>query len=201
VEPNIESLDWTRELLSEREIERFANRVIWPAIDNLHRKYRVGKYFSYQNLGEEFSLEECLGTPLGEQLMVVSMEADCDLDVSDADISGSVTFMIEERLTEDEGYLIPEDSDLQIWRRTTLHFDKSSPGSVCVDCYPCLTNPRHDEVENLDDEKKSMLAFLGESTLENLTWQDCLDVMNILFALGVPESALNKLMRRYDRRR
>lgn len=201
MEPNIESLDWTRRLLGERETEQFTNIVVWPAIDNLFRRDCGRKYLSYQNVGDEFDLTKQFGTPSGEQLMIVSMEADCNLCANKADTMGFVTFAIEERLTDDEDYLTSENCDLQIWKRTTFYFNTVSANSVYVDCCPYLMDSKHDEIEDLRDEEKSLLAFLVESRQENLIWQDCLDVMNILFVLGVPENVLNESMRRYEKKR
>ena len=130
MEQELQAIDWTLECLEDKKIQRFKNRVVWPAINLLYRqKYKVN-FSSYENLGEEFELEEDLVTPDGDKSIKVWLEADCEAEnhessAADLEIVGSVTIGLDERLVDAEEFLVAAESDLQVWKSTSYSMQNS----------------------------------------------------------------------------
>jgi len=203
MEQELQAIDWTLECLEDKKIQRFKNRVVWPAINLLYRqKYKVN-FSSYENLGEEFELEEDLVTPDGDKSIKVWLEADCEAEnhessAADLEIVGSVTIGLDERLVDAEEFLVAAESDLQVWKSTSYSIDSVNNGEVYIESYYKFVHPEHGTLEDLDEHQIEALGFLGENTeSEVLTRLDCIDIANIFIELGVPEKFIDKRMRRF----
>lgn len=203
MEQELQAIDWTLEYLEDKQIKRFKNRVVWPAINLLYRKKYKIDFLRFENLGEEFELEEDLITPAGDKLMRVWLEADCEAtdygaSANDFVVVGSATIGLEERLVDLEEFFIPEESDLQIWKSTLYNLDSDSGETVLVDSYYEFVHPDHGALEDLDEHQIEALRYLGDSTEDQiLTKLDCIDIANIFIQLGVPEKFIDKRMRRF----
>lgn len=203
MEQELQAIDWTLEYLEDKQIRRFKNRVVWPAINLLYRKKYKIDFLRYENLGEEFELGEDLITPAGDKLMRVWLEADCEAGnyespATDFEIIGSATIGLEERLLDAEEFLVSLESDLQIWKSTLYNLDSDSGETVLVDSYYEFVHPEHGALEDLDEHQIEALRYIGGDTEDQiLTKLDCIDIANIFIQLGVPEKFIDKRMRRF----
>ena len=203
MEQELQAIDWTLEYLETTQVQRFKNRLIWPAINLLYRKKFKTDFLRYENLGEEFELEEDLTTPDGDKLIKVWLETDCEAEnyeaiAADFEIVGSATIGLDERLVDAEEFLVPPESDLQIWKSTLYNLDSDSGETVWVDSYYKFVHPEHGMLEDLDEHQIETLRWLGDDTQDQLlTKLDCIDIANIFIQLGVSEKFIDKRMRRF----
>lgn|SRR3989344_1991953 len=206
----IQHLDWTQEELGELRSRYFADKVIWPAINVLASREGFGKRFvDVKNLGEELELGPlAIETSDVEELVhlkILKILASCSDEGSDPDSFrpvGTVDIGISERIVEAESYLLPKESELQIWKKRYYFFSASqSDDPVYIEKHFLFMDFEGYVVQDLSKSQKAALEYL-ERDLDRDSWElkrnDCLDIVNVFHEFDIPPGYIDHKMRRFD---
>lgn len=208
--------DWTQRELSRSQARRFANRVVWPAIDLLHTVDIYGEYFEQDDITKFVSLdnlvdqaeifrEETLETSDGGETVFVELLAYCEDDSTNPDritTVGAIDIDLRLRMLKEEKDHLPVDSELQIWQNKVYFINGSRMyQTISLDTTFALRDYEGKTVQDPPKQLKRMLKSLSANIKDDdhtMRREHCLDIANCLAIAGVPEEFIDERMYGFD---